>query len=308
MPILGIVASSKTKGVKFTQSTLPASRKWDSVAYDDGHGVWAVSASGTNAAATSTDGLTWTARTISRVVDYVGAGPNFLAAVIYNGNPADGSYSSDGGVSWTNMTFPMPFAYPMAKNSTYMVLISHLGTIALRSTNGYTWTASTLPASVYWNGIGWSGSVFAAVAGNATNSAAYSSDGVTWTGTTMPASGNWDGAIWDGASKFIAYLDNVATSATSPDGITWTQFTGTRVGGAALGDTLYTAQFTGGTYTSIYKTTDTGATWTAVPLGFTIVTAGFGVQRYAQNTAKNKAVFANYDPYAARNDAVLMEI
>jgi hypothetical protein len=62
-------------------------------------------------------------------------------------------------------------------------------TVTAYSTDGITWTASTLPASAGWISVTYGDDKFVTVAGN-TNTA-YSTDGITWTLSTMPASVLW---------------------------------------------------------------------------------------------------------------------
>jgi len=297
MPILGVTAGSKRKGITFTQSLLPATRKWSEVAYDDAHSSWFVLCTDPNSTngASSTDGLTWTARTTSRSTSAgLGAGPSFFATMQYAGT-GEGSYSNDGGVNWSNMTLPMDYYYFSGKNSTYMVIMSHYGNGVSRSTNGYTWSSSTMTVGQYWNGVAWNGSVWAAVGGNSTTIANSSTDGATWTARTLPVSQTWNGVIWDGVSKFWAWCDDNTINATSPDGVTWTQilgskgYSGMRVG--VLKDTMYASDGA----TQVAKSTNTGLSWTSIPLGYTSIGQGWGNQHYTQNATKDKFVFVSND-------------
>ena len=93
------------------------------------------------------------------------------------------------------------------------------------SSDGITWSSSTLPAGS--NGLGsavFGEDKFVAITAVTTNEAAYSTDGITWTATTLPSAGNWSSLSY-GGGKFIAirYGSNVA--AYSIDGITWTATT-----------------------------------------------------------------------------------
>lgn len=103
-----------TDGVKWNTGTLPTSTLWNDVAY--GNGTYVVTSRNlTTAAATSTDGINWTLRTM----------PNI-------------TYNYYGSVSFGNGIF-----VAVSRNSAY----------AASSTDGITWTSRTLPSSSNWNRI-----------------------------------------------------------------------------------------------------------------------------------------------------------
>ena len=80
------------------------------------------------------------------------------------------------------------------------------------STNGTSWTASTLPSTQSWSATGFGNGVFLVVSQSA--SAASSLDGFTWTPRTMPSAVNWYGVAY-GLSRFmvIALTSNVVASS-----------------------------------------------------------------------------------------------
>jgi hypothetical protein len=61
---------------------------------------------------------------------------------------------------------------------------------AAYSTNGITWTATTMPSSEAWRSVTYGDGAFVAVA-YYSDEAAYSTDGITWTASTLPSSADW---------------------------------------------------------------------------------------------------------------------
>lgn len=93
------------------------------------------------------------------------------------------------------------------------------------STDGKTWSKTTLPSNCYATSLCYGNNKFIATySGESNNKVYYSSDGVNWSIGTMPSSGKWSGVAY-GGGKFVAlgYYPNCA--AYSSDGINWTQTT-----------------------------------------------------------------------------------
>jgi hypothetical protein len=92
------------------------------------------------------------------------------------------------------------------------VAISSGSNVAAYSTNGTTWTGSTLSSSGTWTSVAHGTvqdgstvediSVFVAVR-SGSNAATYSTDGVTWTASTLPASAAWNSVTF-GDGRFVA--------------------------------------------------------------------------------------------------------
>jgi hypothetical protein len=108
------VSQSQTGTGSFTLRTLPYTQAWQTcLAY--GKGTWAYFAPGTTQAASSTDGITWTART------------------------------APSSATWSSMTY--------SPRSGLFLAVAQSGTTAATSTNGTTWTLRTLPSSANWFGV-----------------------------------------------------------------------------------------------------------------------------------------------------------
>ena len=100
------------------------------------------------------------------------------------------------------------------------VAVATNSNIAIYSSDGVTWTETTLPVSNYWEPIIYGGDKFVATAfNNNGNIAIYSYNGIEWSETAMPAVKNWKSLAY-GQNKFVAVTDTTM-AAYSLDGITW---------------------------------------------------------------------------------------
>lgn len=175
------------------------------------------------------DGATWTdlgAKSIGTQSTFlVWTGSLFLT----RSNVANNFATSPDGVTWTNRAFTGATNYESWLVSPTRVMGFHsVGgstNAALSTDGGLTFSAFTMPASIY------SLRVLSSIYANGLyvtlnindGKAYYSADGVTWSSSTMPGGGAfWQGVFWVG-DKFVA-LSQFGTNniCTSPDGITWT--------------------------------------------------------------------------------------
>lgn len=107
------------------------------------------------------------------------------------------------------------------------------------STDGVRWQTATMPLSLVWTDVTWTGSEFFAVASGGgrggSPSAARSTDGLTWTSATMPISLSWQ-SITYGNGAYVANWIQTGTGTynsrntvyRSTDGIAWTTITLTK--------------------------------------------------------------------------------
>ena len=77
------------------------------------------------------------------------------------------------------------------------------GSAGAYSTDGITWTETTLPVDQDWDSVTYGNGKFVAIATNQTNKGAYSVDGITWTAMTLPTRQYW-GSVTYGNGKFVA--------------------------------------------------------------------------------------------------------
>lgn len=219
----GNVAATSPDGATWTSRTLAGSDYYNSGTYGPS-GFVTVGRSAISSR--SVDGITWSYSTLTTAsaqwvgVAY-GAG-KYVAVSGYNGNYNSVNVSTDGGATWAG-TYYMPTTRQykaVAYGSGVWVAIAMSSAYAAVSSDGYTWTDRSLPASGTWQLITSSGSTFLTVNSAIGTSGATSPDGLSWTTRTLPFAPS---AVGYGAGLFvIAYA---TTGATSPDGITWTNRT-----------------------------------------------------------------------------------
>ena len=184
LPITSASNAAWTSG-----GTLPATN-FVSLAYGiAGTGVY-VAVGGTNSAASSTNGVAWTTRTITTL----------------------------GSGTWSSVAY----------GARRFVAISTGNNVTAISTNGTTWSAGgNLPSSTTWTSITYGNGRFVAVASGG-RTAAYSYDlGVTWTSATavgagLPASRTWVKVRY-AQGLFVAVANGSQYIATSTNGVDWTE-------------------------------------------------------------------------------------
>lgn len=255
------VAASSLDGITWTQRTMPASAKWENVAY--GNGTFVAIARESSIAATSTNGITWTQRAMPTSATWrcITFG-NGVFVAMDSGTGKNVAVSSDG-INWTSST---------TTNAGWsdVIFATHLGIFvaiiigsntAATSNDGLNWTYRTLPTTSAWTGLAYGNNTIVAVSetGGSFGNAATSTDGINWTarqtrglhravafgnnifsavGSTVvttrstnngvtwtehgSANANNNTSIAYGSGVFVATCYNYGTCATSPDGISWT--------------------------------------------------------------------------------------
>jgi hypothetical protein len=147
-------------------------------------GQFVAVANNTDVAASSTDGITWTSRTMPSSQE------------------------------WSSVT------YGTIGGNGYWIAVAQNGTTAAYSTNGTTWTATgVLPASADWSSVGYGNERFVAVSTGGSGSA-YSTNGITWTAMTGLSSQNWSDVVY-GAGRWVAVAQNTDAYAYSTNGTSW---------------------------------------------------------------------------------------
>ena len=224
-----------------TRATLmPSAANWKAIAYglfDDGSSDEKISkfvaiagTSNNTTAASSDDGIIWTARNIVTSATWtdVTYGNGRFVAIANNSTTV--RISLDGEVwditgtlnstGWTSITY----------GKGYFVAVKTGSTAAAYSENGIVWTDVSLPASSAWNSVAYGNNMFIAVATDS-NSAAYSLTGTTWTATTI---GSADGSTVGGyqqirygqglfaATTYQSGVQDYSFVATTENGLSWT--------------------------------------------------------------------------------------
>ncbi len=206
-------------------STTELSPDWSSVAYGNSTYV-AISRTSSNIAATSSDGVTWTKRTLPFVANWnsicYGATSALFVAVCSD-------ITTTGG--------------------------TQIGSkFCATSADGITWTRRAMPASQSWNAVATNGTSFVAVGGDATNAAttaaASSTDGITWVAATMATSQVWN-AVGYGGGRYVAVGTGTASNYDADGAGTWTN-------GATLTSATYMALIYNGTIWMAISGSSTG--------------------------------------------------
>jgi hypothetical protein len=187
--------------------------------------------SATTAAATSLDGVTWSAMTMPASAQWTAiaygtvTGIGYYVAVARESSSA--AYSRDG-LNWTLSSLGevadwCDIAYG---NGTFVAISESDSSATFRawsSNNGATWNTTTFASGA--KAIAYGFSRFVAVEGNFSNAVAYSTNGATWTVTTLPSNddsteSNWVDIAY-GNGRYVAISDSSAMAAYSFNGATW---------------------------------------------------------------------------------------
>jgi hypothetical protein len=218
-----------TDGIDWTNVTVSGSSSgYSTVIYGNGlYVAWANSGgAGSTTYATSTNGTSWTHRTLS-ATNVNTIRPSAYGNGTYIGVIQSSAFlvTSTNGTSWTVRSMPSSQNWYSAAygNGTFFTH-SVANTTAATSPDGITWTARTTPEA--FRDVKFANGIFVATP-NATNSNVYTStDGITWTTRTLPFSASQQKRVFGGGGVFVVFVDGTSQIATSTDGITWTSRSG----------------------------------------------------------------------------------
>ena len=186
---------------------------------------------GATTANSSIDGVTWTARTMASSLTWNGVAANVKIGVAVADSSTTVNTTSDG-ITWTARTSAMPSA-AVWKAVTwgesvgkFVAVSTTSSTAGAYSTDGITWSSSTLPASANWLAVNFGNGYYVATCGSASTQAAYSSNGTSWTTSTLSTSGDWRSVCWGntgGNGTWVAVSYNSSNASYSTDnGASWT--------------------------------------------------------------------------------------
>ncbi|WP_426614776.1 beta strand repeat-containing protein [Bradyrhizobium sp. McL0616] len=213
-------------------------------------------------------------------LDYASSSPNFVVGLADWYGIEESGFSTDGGQTWT------PFASFPAIDGAYVN-----GTLTGQQQVGGTIAAST-PQNIVWAPSGGVAPYYTL------------NGGVTWNTITLPGVSSWSGFDWAYylnertvtadrvlTNTFYLYYPGQGVFETTNGGTTWTKvFSGEISGNSSFNSELMSVPgqagnifFTGGPQSGsqpnnegFYRSTDGGATWTAVPNVLEVNTFGFG--------------------------------
>ena len=157
--------------------------------------------------------------------------------------------------------------YSVAYGNGYYVAVAFGTSAGSYSTNGTTWTASTMPANTNWTSVAYgsiSGVGYFVAVSAASNYGAYSTNGSTWTSSSTSGSAPSFQSVTYGNGRFVAVAAGDSTVANSTNGTTWTSGSVTAynwlgVGYGLIGATGYYVAVSNSGF-SAYSTN--GTSWT----------------------------------------------
>lgn len=176
----------------------------------------------------------------------------------------DASTSTDG-TSWSNSTLPSNTGWHSITYANGKFVAVATSGVAAYSTDGVTWTSATMPSASSWISVTYGNGKFVAI-GQSSTAAAYSTDGISWTAATLPSNVNWQ-LVTYGGTKFVAVAYNTTNAAYSSDGITWTAAnmpSASSWSSVVYGASKFVAVASNATGSAAYSSD--GITWTAITL------------------------------------------
>jgi hypothetical protein len=221
----GILPLQRGRATSWSAVSVGGSTAYKQVIYNDSvYFMWYES----NAVgATSSDGSSWTVRTMSQSGYWY---PGFaikggaMGVIAYSDTKT--SYSSNDGVSWTSGTMPASRAWYIAINTpSYSCIYTRADTNMAYSTDGTSWTQYTLPSNQDYRCAGISGG-WHFILPFQVNTGYKSRNGYsTWTSISLPTGNkNWSAIAGDG--KRVIAIDGTTTAWYSDDdGGSWTSMT-----------------------------------------------------------------------------------
>jgi hypothetical protein len=210
--------------IVWTTGTLPTSATWASVAY--GNNYWVIISSGgsgipgSKVLYSNSNLATWKTAYLPSISAWkkVVYGNGTFVALSSSGSIA---YSKDYGATWTNAISVGVTWTDIAYGAGKFVTVA--GTNALPSnqsrvsSDGITWTSSTLTTSAGWSSIAYGNGRFVAVR-DVLGPANYSLDGVSWSSSLYSVTGT---ALAYGQGVFVLVGSGTTTVYSSEDGIVW---------------------------------------------------------------------------------------
>ena len=130
-----------------------------------------------------------------------------------NGNAA--AYSTDGITWTQVLLPISSQWYSVCYGNGKFVAVAFRKSIAVYSTDGITWTQTSLPCSADWYSVCYGKDKFVATSINGYYKSVYSTDGITWTQTSLPSSSNDWRTVCYGKDKFVAIGETEITYSTN---------------------------------------------------------------------------------------------
>jgi hypothetical protein len=256
-------------------TSLPGNVDYRLMAY--GNGVYVTFGPWSDTAATSTDAVTWTARTLPNANNWEALkfGNGRFVATSYGGGGATVSATSVDGINWTTGSMPNHPDYgsleyrALVYGNGYFKAFGYYSDIVATSTNGTTWTAGYTEASATWQYAQYGNGTWVVVA--VYGDVMLSTDGDYYYMSNLPTDSYFPTGLTYGAGKFVLVSRYSISgtgynyAATSPDGETWTARTAPMLPyrNVTYGAGLFVAMANDDqSYSTNYATSPDGVTWT----------------------------------------------
>lgn len=151
------------------------------------------------------------------------------------------------------------------KKNPLFVTAAVSGTTAAYSTNGTSWTGTTLPVSATWlmHGSHQKGAPNLVLVPYGGQTGCYTANGTSWSTMTMPSSGNWYSVAY-GNNVYVATIFQSTSAAYSTNGINWTAVT---LPNAATKVNFSNGYFVVASQSGNFSVSTNGTSWSSVSAG-----------------------------------------
>ncbi len=225
-------------GIVWATSTVAGTGSWNCVAWSPSIPIFCALSSATQYLATSTNGTTWTTRSLTAnawqsvcwapelaiFCAVASSGSGNRVAVSTNGTTWTTKSTSGFDNSWQSVCWSPDLSLFCA------VAGSGTGNRVMTSPDGTTWTTRYSIADNNWTSVCWSPElcIFCAVsdtsAGSISSRVMTSTDGISWYARTAAADYDWKSVVWAAELSMFCAVSSSGTGQrvmTSYDGITW---------------------------------------------------------------------------------------
>ena len=255
-----VTQAVKAPVVSPSTATMPSSQAWTSVAFGTdtfaaGYGVALTTTAGTAAAATSNNGVNWSAKTLATSGSYYGVAygngyfvtPGFGASVTQVYSKQTGTWANGGALSGVANWRGAAFGQVNGTTPTFVVSAATGSVRPMWSTdNGTTWTASTGSASGNTGAVAYGNGKFLLCSSNST-SVHTSTDGKSWTlASLLDATMSGPLGIAYGNGRWVIVSGNNVVAVTLNDGASFNYVLPSNSAGLSSMTTFSNVAFGGG--------------------------------------------------------------
>jgi hypothetical protein len=222
-------AYTSVDGVNWTARTLPATAKWNAIAYGAVADVsyYVAIAYESQDVAYSIDGINWTASSLGETwqwTDIAYGNGTFVVVAESDSSLTRRAVSANGGQSWTLGDLSTGAKAITFGQGRFVVVEGFFSNVSAYSENGFVWVTRTLPANLdstesNWQDVAYGNNRFVAIADNDAQVAVSVDRGVTWVAAQLPVNAPWKKVAY-GNGVFLAFAEG-DIAASSTDGFVW---------------------------------------------------------------------------------------